>query len=260
MTATETAMARIFLSASAQPDDLRELRMRPDAWEDVYLGYPTRPEEIEKAVRGTMTPVLRRSDRRIVFGGHPAITRLITKFGKELARDNAEPGVEIFQSAYFAGKEHFSTERDQDVYSRIQWTPICEPGDTPHPVSDTFSLGEHPDRETTPAHETHRLAKERKEQLDASAQATWLGASLAYMRHEMIGDCALGVFIGGMKGIKEELGLFETLNPGKPVWLITRPGGRTERIAREEQHGPHRHIVDDKDYDFVGQELAELDL
>ena len=268
-TTAGTATVRVFLSASMPPTDLVELRMREDAWEDLYRGYPTEPREVEAAVCGIVPHLLRDPRRRLVFGGHPLITPIITEIGRLEARPDdddaserrADVGVEIFQSAFFAGQEKFH-RGDEVVYSHIRWTPICRPDDDGRPVSvsEPFVLGEHPLRGSGEAQRSHQVAKEQLDALDESTQNRWRRASLAYMRGAMIEGCDLAIFIGGMEGISLELAEFERRNPGKPVWLVTRPGGRTDRIAHEKDPASrpaHWHVEESASYDLIGYKIAQ---
>ena len=250
---------RLFLSASMPPVELAELRARPDAWQDLYLGFPTQPREVENAICAIVPHLFKHQDLKLAFGGHPAIAPIIS----DIARRNRDDAViEIYQSAFFAGCEVFNQRQDGELYKHIQWTPICQPGEAgPQAVTNRFAPGEHPLADDSASSHEHIRAQQQLAQLDAEEQARWREASLTFMRNEMIANSVAGIFVGGMQGISEELRLFEELNPQHTVWLITRPGGRTARIISEAEHNGtipnHWRIEPELAYETIGNRISE---
>lgn len=60
--------------------------------------------------------------------------------------------------------------------------------------------------------------------------------SLLYMRKKMIKEAPLdaAIFIGGMRGIKEEYSLFTKIHPNSPIYPIATTGGTTKKIFEED--------------------------
>lgn len=248
---------RVFLSAGIPPVDLASLKQRPDAWEDLYLGFATLPREVEHAICEIVPHILRFNDVSLVFGGQPAITPIITDMARRRRERGQRSAVRIYQSAFFAGREPFTQSQDGDLFEQIQWTPICAPGVAgPVAASSEFDVGEHPLESLSPAAASHAKAKRKLDQLSSTAQALWQKASLDHMRECMIRDCSMAVFVGGMQGVEDELNMFERLNPERRAWLVPRPGGRTERIAKEWTPMPHRMIHPECAYETIGQDIA----
>lgn len=247
---------RIFLSASIPPSDLTALRNRPDAWQDLYLGYPTQPREVERAIQEMIPHILKHRDFTLVFGGHPAITPIVADLARRRNQSGKKFAIEIYQSAFFAGQEPFNQRQDQHLYQHIQWTPICQPPVTdPQPVTSAFAPGAHPLQTHSQAGQEHQQARQALGQLEEAEKLQWREASLLYMRRQMISDCQAGIFLGGMKGISDELKLFEQANPQSPVWLITRPGGRTARIVAEREAPSHWRIESEYAYETIGENI-----
>ncbi len=247
---------RVFLSASIPPPNISELRSRPDAWDDLYAGFPTQPGEVERAIRALVPHVFKHEELVLVFGGHPAITPIVADIAR---RRRGGVAVEIYQSAFFAGQEPFSHQADKYLYQNIHWTPICEPPIAhPVPLSKPMAPGEYPLDEGSQAAREHTAAVQKLRNLGEPDQAAWRQASLTCMRNKMISNCIGGIFVGGMQGVEDELRLFEQANPKKPAWLVTRPGGRTARIAveRTAEHTPYRHVENDFAYETVGENIA----
>ena len=230
-TQAATQSRRVFLSASIPPADLLQLRQREDAWEDYYLGFLTDPEEVETAIRGLVTQLLG-AGVTLVFGGHPTITPIITDIGRRVQRTE-DVSIEIYQSAFFAGREAFDRRHDGLIFRRILWTPLCRPSISgPEPCTSPFALGEYPlDRAD------HLVCAEELAHLSEEDRLAWRDASLAFLRREMISGCDAALFLGGMGRLEEELELFRELNPGRPAWLVSRPGGRTARLVQRFQTG-----------------------
>ena len=102
---------------------------------------------MESAIRGIVPALLGGAGLALVFGGHPAISPIITDIGLRLQRTEVVT-IAIFQSAFFARTppdSDLDKVLNPEVYSHIQWTPICRPGDDgmPQPLSPRFALGEH---------------------------------------------------------------------------------------------------------------------
>lgn len=248
MTIANRSEARVFLSASIPPTTVPELRKKKDAWEDFHLGYYASRVEIEAAVHALATQLLG-AKKTLVFGGHPEITPIITDIGRRVQRTGSEISIEIYQSAFFAGQEKFN-RKDRAIYRHIQWTPICKPSDAgPELLHQPFEIGEYPLERADHGRAAEELA--RLEETDEREWLRWLGASLEHMRQQMIPSCQAGLFVGGMQGIEDELDLFENFNPGRPVWLIARPGGRTDRIAATREPEPNWHVEKSRDYDAI---------
>lgn len=234
-----TSGKRYFLSASIPDPE------RPDTQEDVKCGFPAAPDEIRAAVIDIASKILNEG-ATLVFGGHPLITPIVSHIAQNLLRNKSRGGIVIFQSAFFAGKEPGEV-RDKRVYDVLQWTPICAPPlENPRPQYPDLAIGQDPSE-----CEAHQKAMGSLTALDDKTKEQIREASLFYMRKKMLEKCDAGIFIGGMKGIEDELRLFESVHPGKPVWLITHPGGRAARIARQQAPKLHRRIQDESCYERI---------
>ncbi len=133
---------------------------------------------------------------RLVSAAHPTIAPLLLYVAAELPSERSEQVV-IYQSQLFEDVLPTATRRfEAQGVGRIIWTPAAE-GDRPEP-------------------------------------GQW-DASLERMRRQMLSETmpAAAVFIGGMRGIPDELAIFNEVCPGRPAYPLGKPGGEARALALE---------------------------
>ena len=165
--------------------------------------------EIAAAVKAFIGAVFHKG-WRILFGGHPTISPLVLMIAREYGRRGS---VTIFQSAYFKNHPGAATQSlAAEHFGRI----VLIPNDPAEPI---------PKR-------------------DELADPTKCPKSLSAMRGAMLSEPNIVglVLIGGDTGLGEELALFRTIMPKRPVIPIAAPGG----IASELLDRAHTPEMDER--------------
>lgn len=165
-----------------------------------------RPQEIQAAVNALAQVALGR--RKLVWGGHPAITPLLWAAAQSFGVEYAS-AVHLFQSRFF---------KDEDF-----------PKENKHFANVTYV-----------------------DTVDDDLQK-----SLAAMRQEMLQSepFEAAVFIGGMEGIFDEIGMFEKLCPGAKRVPLAITGGASRQLAAQLGYQPPADVGP---LDFVSLLYREL--
>lgn len=191
-----TGLKNVFLSASV-PKVGREFY----GTEDVIA--------IRDSVIALASSVLARPDYRLIWGGHPSITPLITlvlnRFGLKMSER-----VVLYQSAYY--RDYFPPE-NVDVGARVI---------------------------------TENKGKE--------------GPSIRLMREKMIGDheYVAAVFIGGMKGVREEYAMFCRYHPDAPCFPIASTGAAALDLYNAHPDDFDTRLLTELSYTSLFKEILHL--
>jgi hypothetical protein len=212
----------VLLSASV-PSEGRSQR-----YFEEYLKVNCAQTQIEEAVIGLARNVFQVGGR-LVFGGHPSISPLITMVATEYkidqqieSMDRKEPSekpISIFQSEAF--REYIPDETMVLFnlgYSNIIWTKAVN-------------------------HE--RFNPELKGQLQCKK-------SLHDMRmHMMREDIDALVCIGGMDGVEEEFEMFRRDHLGKSIFILGSTGGASKILAEKFVNSENVKVMDNMDKRFL---------
>jgi len=132
---------------------------------------------------------------RLATAAHPTIAPLLLYVASELPAEGPHRVI-TYQSRLFVDVLPTATQRFKDEgIARFEWTQ-AGPGDSPEP-------------------------------------GQW-DHSLAIMRQQMLSQTEpdAAVFVGGMKGIREEHELFKAVRPGRPRYALGAPGGEARTLER----------------------------
>jgi len=220
----------IFLSASV-PHPKRDLR---------YQAVPHAQLEIEQAVVSLARAVFAEGGR-LVFGGHPSISPLVSLVAGEymrpvlvegalVERDISLSPVAIHQLEAYADQLVEATRHMETLgQAKVFWHPV-DP-------SERFET--------------------RQEERPSYPQ------SLKNMRLRMIADSIITgmVCIGGMEGVVEEAAMFAENRPSQPIFALARTGGAAALMANRtwDSRGriPMVQIVDEEVMGQVADMLEE---
>lgn len=172
----------IFLSAGVPyPDPKRN----PDGKK-----YICQATQVREAIRGLVSVVVR--DRRLVFGGQPAVTRFVWDAANSL---NAQDSVTIYQSKYFER----TIPPQARFFSNLIWTPASDPNDV------------------------NRCLETMRHQMIVDRSYDPGGAEL-FPKYDG------AVFIGGMDGVENEWNIFRKAYPSTPVFPIGSTAGAAKKL------------------------------
>lgn len=131
----------------------------------------------------------------IVTGAHPTIAPLLLYIAAEFPRGQDQPRVLVYQSALFESVMPKETKRFEDEGVGSLRITDAAPGERPTP-------------------------------------GNW-DASLRIMRQHMFSDTnpVAGIFIGGMRSIRDEFELLRAQNSASWIYSVARPGGEAASLV-----------------------------
>ena len=180
---------------------------RSEKYQEFYRRIPYAQIQVEEAVISLARNVFQ-AGGRLVFGGHPSISPLVTMVATEfpingdiedLNRNEFGAPVTIYQSeAYANGIAPQNSLLFNSGYAKVAWTPAVD-----------------------------------NEQFDPTLTGTrQCLRSLTAMRKQMLsGNIDALVCVGGMEGVEEEFELFREQQFGRPIFLLASTGGATQIIS-----------------------------
>lgn len=192
----------------------------PDPSKPHFVG-PSEPIDVISAVRALVYVVLGR--RRLIWGGHPAITPIVWSVAASLNVDYSK-WVTLYQSEFF--KDRYP--EDNERFSNAHYIPAVQPS---------------------------------KRMTDDERQAASLEHMRRSMFGE--NEFEIAVFIGGMEGIFKEFDLFGDLCPSGRRLPILSTGGATlhlaERLSPRERDIDLERLKRDIDYVPLLFDLCGID-
>ena len=192
----------------------------PDESKPHYVGASD-PIDVIEAVKALVYVVLGR--RRLVWGGHPAITPIVWSVAASHRVDYSK-WVTLYQSQYF--KDRFPEDNERFANTRYI-----------------------------------EAATRRVDQTESDHEKASLVMMRRAMFSE--NDFAAAIFIGGMEGIFEEFELFGELCPGARRIPLLSTGGAaltlSERLSGPEREFDLERLARDVDYVPLLSELLGLD-
>jgi hypothetical protein len=181
---------------------------RSEKYQELYRRVPYAQIQVDEAVISLARNVFQ-AGGRLVFGGHPSISPLVTTVATEFpinrdvedSKRNEFDGtpVTIYQSeAHANGIAPQNSLLFNSGYARVAWTPAVD------------------NEQYNPA-------------LSGTRQCL---KSLTTMRKQMLsGNIDALVCVGGMEGVEEEFEIFRAQQLGRPIFLLASTGGATQILS-----------------------------
>lgn len=215
----------ILLSASVPSEK------RSEKYQENYTKIKNAQIQIEEAVIGLSRNIFQ-AGGKIVFGGHPSISPLVTMIATEFRISKEIENVE-------------RNERDEKLISIFQSKAYQKV--IPKETTNLFNLG---------YSEIVWTDSIDGEEYDPNIKRTsQCNKSLEHMRKKMMqGKINALVCIGGMEGVESEFDLFSELHPNKPIFVLKSTGGASMILAKKFSNRKNVRIIDDIDYPSLKKE------